>query len=150
MDSSIVQVFQQGSLSRLVQQVAGCDYQLASQLPVEIRVYEQTGACMAWHVDDVLFDPPQIEVIWTLSNTSDCQTKWKELANDTIQSVETDPNSVILLRAGGPLHCVTSLRRGQRIIVKCACVHKDATFREGLHTNQFESKKKNKRKKRKR
>ena len=109
------------------------EYQLSSHVPVEIRSYEKTGACMAWHVDDVLYEPAQIEIVWTLENTSDCKTLFK--AND-IESIETEPNSCLLLRAGGPEHCVTSLKRGRRIILKCVYVRKGATYR-GIMNGQF-------------
>jgi hypothetical protein len=148
-DSATFQAFQHGSLSRLVEKVAGSDYVLSPHIPVEIRVYEKTGACMAWHVDDVLYDPPQLEVVWTLENTSDCVTMWKQL-DGSVRSVETDRNSVLLLSAGGPSHCVTSLKRGQRTIVKCAYVQKGASYLEGVHVNQFGSSKRKKVRKQKR
>lgn len=138
-DSNTVQVFQEGSLCQWVRKVTGDPtMKLSTNLPVEVRSYEKTGANMAWHVDDVLYDPPQVEVVFTLENTSDCKTMWKEEDDKTLHVKETDPNSVILLQAGGPLHCVTSLKRGKRIIVKCAYVTADAVFREGIHANQFQ------------
>lgn len=131
-------IFQRGSLHRLLEKVTGQCYALSPHLPLEIRSYEKMGACMAWHVDDVLYNPPQIEFVWTLENTSDCQTMWKTV-NDKVELVETDVNSVILLQAGGPSHCVTSLKRGRRVILKSAYVLKDAVFQEGEHKNQFGS-----------
>jgi hypothetical protein len=148
-DSATFQAFQDGSLSRLVEQVAGSNYVLSPHIPVEIRVYEKAGACMAWHVDDVCYDPPQLEVVWTLENNSDCVTMWKE-SDGGVRSVETDRNSVLLLSAGGPSHCVTSLKRGQRTIVKCAYVQKGASYQEGVQTNQFGSSKGKKVRKQKR
>jgi hypothetical protein len=146
-DSATFQIFRDGSLSRLVEQMAGADYELSPHIPVEIRVYEKAGACMAWHVDDVLYDPPQLEVVWTLENSSDCLTMWKQ---PDVRSVETDRNSVLLLSAGGPSHCVTSLKQGQRTIVKCAYVQKGATYQEGAHKEQFGSTKRKKGRRQKR
>jgi hypothetical protein len=148
-DSATFQAFQHGSLSRLVEKVAGSDYVLSPHIPVEIRVYEKAGACMAWHCDDVLYDPPQLEVVWTLENTSDCVTLWEQ-SDGNVQSVETERNSVLLLSAGGPSHCVTSLKRGRRTIVKCAYVQKGASYLEGGQTNQFGSSKRKKVRKQKR
>jgi hypothetical protein len=152
-DSPALGIFRSGSLSRLVEQVSGQDdmndYELSLDIPVEIRVYEKTGACMAWHVDTVLYDPPQVELIWTLENTSDCVTMWKD-SDDNVRSVETDRNSAILLQAGGPSHCVTSLKRGRRTIVKCAFVQKGSIYQEGLHKDQFGPTQKKKGKRRKR
>jgi hypothetical protein len=91
---------------------------------------------MDWHVDDVLYDPPQVEVVWTLENTSDCTTIWISTGGKETM-VETDPNSVLLLQAGGVSHRVTSLKRGRRVIVKCAFCSKHAVFRQGEMVQQF-------------
>ena len=180
-DSKTVQILRHGSLQRLVQTTAVATtsshssfssqqqhnnnlfppaddedcYQLSVHVPVEIRSYERVGAGMTWHVDDALYDnPPQIEFVWTLENTSDCQTLWKSSSsssssdkkNGAIQSIETEPNAVLLLRAGenGPSHCVTSLQRGRRIILKGAFAATRATFREQDLAKQFGSGKKKK------
>jgi hypothetical protein len=110
-------------------------------------VYDKLGAGMDWHVDDVLYDPPQLEVVWTLENTSDCTTRWITGGKEAI--VETDPNSVLLLQAGGVSHRVTSLKRGRRTIVKCAFCSKHAVFRQDEMVKQFatSNKKKKQRKK---
>ena len=136
-ESRIHEIFATGSLHRLVEKTMGGRYELSNDLPLEIRSYEKKGASMAWHVDDVLYDPPQIEFVWTLENCSDCATMWKQ-QNNQVQSVETEGNSVILLQAGGPSHCVTSLKRGKRVILKSAFVEKGAVYAEGQHTNQFQ------------
>ena len=64
---------------------------------------------MDWHVDNVLYDPPQMEVVWTLENTLDCTTHWINTGGEEM-IVETDPNSVLLLRVGVVPHCVTPLK----------------------------------------
>lgn len=136
-NSDTVRILNDGSLCNLVRRVTGDDTMvLASHLPVQVRSYEKFGANMAWHEDDVLYDPPQVEAVLTLENTSDCVTMWKE-GEQVVHSKETDPNSVLLLQAGGPLHCVTSLKRGRRIIIKCAYVSSTATFRDGTYKDQF-------------
>jgi hypothetical protein len=127
--------------------------QLAPDIPVELRLYERFGSSMAWHHDDVLYDPPQFEVIFTLENTSDCRTMWKiqhhdedigggmSTMNDPSSSihneVETAINSILLLEAGpsGPIHCVTSLRRGRRLILKCAYIIKGSQYLFGSGSN---------------
>lgn len=147
-DSASYLIFQNGGLSRLVEQVAGPGYELSTRIPVEVRVYAKPGACMSWHSDDVLYDPPQLEVVWTLDNNSDCVTMWKQL-DESVRSVETDRNSVIILKAGGPEHCVKPLKHGKRTIVKCAFIHEGATYQEGMHKDQFGSTKKQKKGRRK-
>jgi hypothetical protein len=149
-ESETVRILREGSLGKLLQKVAGSEMELCSHLPVEIRTYEKTGAGMAWHEDDVLYDPPQVEAVITLENNSDCQTLWRK-PTGLIESKETDPNSVLLLKAGGPSHCVTSLKRGRRVILKCAYVANGSVFQDGVHKDQFgASKKKSKDRRKKR
>jgi hypothetical protein len=117
------------SIAKYINRIAGTTtsndrYVLAPDIPVEIRSYEKKHANMNWHVDDVLYQPiPQIEVIWTILNTSNCRTMWQmDDATATIHSIETDPNSILCLRAGRTPHCVTPLQYGKRIILKCAYI----------------------------
>lgn len=122
--------------------LASCDI-----VPVEIRVYQQKGAGMELHHDDVLFSPEQIEVVFTLENSSDCITKWEELeiekeeeeeggghvkTKTSWKHVETEANSAIILRAGpkGARHSVSSLKYGKRVIIKLVFVEQDAVFLE--------------------
>lgn len=140
-DSVVVALLENGNLHQLVERVTGKVCALSTQIPVEIRTYEREGAGMPWHVDDVLYDPPQIEVVWTLENDSDCKTLWKEVGSGKQHGIETEPNSVVLLAAGGASHCVTHLKYGKRIILKCAYIESGSVFREGVHTNQFDKKK---------
>jgi hypothetical protein len=95
---------------------------------------------MAWHVNDVLYSPPQREFVRTLENASDCVTMRKQL-DESVRSVETDRTFVLLLSGGGPAHCLTSLKRGQRTIVKCAHVQKGASYQEGFQMNRLGSSK---------
>jgi hypothetical protein len=103
-------------------------YVLAPDIPVEIRSYETRNANMNWHIDDVLYQPiPQIEIILTIINTSNCQTMWQlgtgtTTTSTTTNNIETEPNSILCLRAGVTSHCVTPLQYGKRIILKCAYI----------------------------
>jgi len=153
--NEIFRILEEGSIYKLVQRMANSSYgngiirkiKLADGLPVEVRVYETAGASMAWHRDDIMFDPPQLEVVFTLENNSDCATMWKVKANNAnknlskdnedIHSQETEPNSMLLLLAGGPDHCVTSLKRGRRVILKCAYVYSGAAYVGEENYSQF-------------
>jgi len=130
---------------------------LSNIVPVEIRIYEQKGAGMELHYDDVLFSPEQIEVVFTVENNSDCVTGWEELnSNEETKwkEVETEPNSAIILRAGpkGARHAVSALKSGKRIILKFVFVREGALFLDGAekHSKQFASFKGNRHKKAKR
>jgi hypothetical protein len=164
-DSPTVHMFQQGSLVNWINETTGqlhhphhfSTWQLRhEEVPVEIRSYEQSGAGMSWHTDDVLYTPhPQLEVVWTLENTSDCQTLYRTGQKDkssittAIESIQTENNSVLLVPAGGPEHCVTSLQRGKRIIVKGVYALQDCQLLPNAHVPQFH-KEKSKKKRRKR
>lgn len=143
--SDTIEVLEKGSMYKLVQRLVDDSQnkiELAREIPVEVRLYEKVGASMAWHQDDVMYDPPQLEVVFTVENNSNCATMWKkqvgdEKINDEIHSQETHPNSMILLLAGGPDHCVTSLKRGRRVILKCAYVYEGATYVGEEDYNKF-------------
>ena len=47
---------------------------LSDDVPLEYRVYTK-GSFMDWHKDDLLFDTPQYELVYTISNTSDSMTE---------------------------------------------------------------------------
>ena len=96
-----------------------------------MRIYEKNGAGMEWHSDDILYDPPQVEVVLTLENNSDCCTMWKA-ANQSIQSVQTTPNSGLVLKSGGVEHKVSPLRSGRRVILKLAFVKEGAVLLDDM------------------
>lgn len=118
-------------------------------IQMELRIYEKVGAGMEWHIDDILYNPSQIEVAITLENNSDCCTLWRP-HNGEIQSVQTAPNSGLLLKAGGVEHKVSSLRVGRRVILKLAFVREGAVMLEemAVHASHHNAKSKNKKQKR--
>ena len=142
--SETIRILEDGSIFKLAQRLADSSQngsgqrkiELAREIPVEMRLYEQVGASMAWHRDDIMYDPPQLELVFTVENNSDCVTMWKidptknaqNGSKEDIHSQETHPNSSLLLLAGGPEHCVTSLKRGKRVILKCAYVYEGAKY----------------------
>jgi hypothetical protein len=134
---------------------------LAPNIPIEVRVYEKVGAGMEWHVDDVLYCPRQVEIVLTLENTSDCCTMWRvpigeEKCDDAhcinginddkpfkmaattaaaafrVHSIQTAPNSILILESGGVEHKVTPLSYGKRTILKMAFVSKHAVMDESM------------------
>ena len=86
--------------------------------PLELRHYG-VGACMDWHTDDLLTTPAQLECIFTVENTADSFTQWRDPERG-FESMWTTPNSMLVVRAGadGPQHRVTPVRRGGRTILK--------------------------------
>lgn len=88
----------------------------ASDFPVEIRRYPLHSS-MGWHCDEALYEIPQIEAVFTIENTSDSETQW-ERQGGAIVSRSMQPNSLLLIKAEGPKHCVTPVTRGDRVIAK--------------------------------
>ena len=89
---------------------------------------------MAWHRDEVLFAVPQLELVLTLRNSSDSCTEWID-SDGQLCRAETEANSLLAVRAGGALHRVTPVRRGERDIVKVVFAFSDkrtAAFDEYL------------------
>ncbi|KAK1737735.1 hypothetical protein QTG54_011507 [Skeletonema marinoi] len=158
---------------------------LSPDIPIEIRIYEKAKAGMEWHVDDVIYqNTKQIEVVFTLENTSDCCTMWRphdqpilaaisttttsqqddsitsgrkqeNINNFRVESVQTTPNSAILIKAGSVEHKVSSLSYGRRVILKMAFVREGALMSDEMrnhvsHHNGSGSVGKRKRRKKKR
>jgi len=87
-----------------------------SYIPTEYRLYNKSQG-MNWHSDVLLYEIPQYECVYTLSNDSDSTTDyidhWKMK-----HKVWTKPNSLMIVRADGYLHGVNPVNKGKREIVK--------------------------------
>lgn len=127
------------SVAQYVARLTGVPKLEPSDFPAEMRHYG-SGAQMGWHRDDMLYDPPQTEVIFTIDNSADCFTEWF-CANGERDCAWSEPNSVLLVRAGsdGPSHRVTPVKRGERTIVKLV-FHEPAASKTPnfyVHINSF-------------
>ena len=71
---------------------------------------------MKWHRDTMLIGR-QYECVYTLTNTSDSVTKWRDFIGNE-HPVRPEPNSLIVVQAGGVEHAVTPVTIGERTIVK--------------------------------
>ncbi|CAG9465559.1 unnamed protein product [Pedinophyceae sp. YPF-701] len=97
-----------------------------SAFPAEVRRYP-VGAQMQWHVDELMYEEPQVELVLTVANSSDSLTEWRE-PDGAVESHRTEPNSVLALVAGGASHRVTPVRRGDRTIIKTVLTSTDRTL----------------------
>lgn len=91
--------------------VPGADY-----VPIEYRMYPPGCQGMKWHRDTKLVGR-QYECVYTLTNTSDSVTLWRDFIGRE-HSVRAEPNSLIVVQAGGVEHAVTPVTTGERTIVK--------------------------------
>ena len=80
---------------------------------------------MHWHCDMPLYQEPQYECVYTLSNTTDSTTQWKKYTTsclkgeeEIIKEVSTKANSLILVKADAVEHQVTPVTYGDRYILK--------------------------------
>lgn len=86
------------------------------QIPVEYRKYV-VGSYMNWHKDTIMLnDQLQYECVITITNTSDSETLMDKGLYTS--SIETKPNSLLIVRAQGVMHKVTKLTQGERTIIK--------------------------------
>jgi hypothetical protein len=92
-------------------------------VPIEYRKYPSGSQGMKWH-HDVQLIGRQYECVYTLTNTSDSQTKWRDLLGKE-HAIWAEPNSLIVVQAGGVEHAVTPVTSGERTIVKFIFCHKD-------------------------
>jgi len=88
-----------------------------SDFPIEYRIYPTKSPGMRCHTDTLLYDLPQYEVVLTISNSSDSFTNWYSYNNDE-HKIYTKPNSLLLVKAKGNIHCVSPINKGKRSIIK--------------------------------
>jgi hypothetical protein len=88
----------------------------AHLVPIEYRKYQVGGGGMKWHRDVSLIGR-QYECVYTLTNTSDSQTVWRDWLGRQ-HPVWAEPNSLIVVQARGVMHGVSPVTIGERTIVK--------------------------------
>ena len=88
-----------------------------SDFPIEFRIYPEGSSGMKCHKDTLLYDKPQYEMVYTIENKSDSYTNrysyfgWNN-------KIYTKPNSLIIVKAQGNIHCVSPVNKGFRKILK--------------------------------
>lgn len=88
-----------------------------SEFPIEHRFYPDDSEGMKWHKDTLLYDKPQYEAIFTITNESQSKTQWKD-KNGNLKGIWTKPNSLLVVKAQGYEHHVTPPIIGEREILK--------------------------------
>ena len=87
-----------------------------SNIPIEYRIYNKSQG-MRWHSDILLYDKPQYECVYTISNNSDSTTDYIDHWGIK-HKVWTKPNSLMIVRANGYKHGVNPVNKGRREIIK--------------------------------
>ena len=101
-----------------IRRVTGKPLEPCLTIPVEYRKYLE-GSHMPWHSDiKMLKRQYQYECVITIHNTSDSITQVHNLLY--IKDIHSEPNSLMITRAHGPVHKVTPVTCGERSIIKFA------------------------------
>ena len=95
-----------------------------SEFPIEHRFYPKDSPGMDWHKDLLMYQKPQYEAIFTIRNESNSLTEWKD-SNNKIHKLWTEPNSILIVKAQGYEHHVTSPEIGEREILKLIYTQSD-------------------------
>ena len=87
---------------------------LATNFPIEYRKYGK-GSFMDTHRDTQIYKIPQYECLLTISNTTDSVTNF--FTRKTV-SIQSTPNSLVILKANGVKHNVDLTTYGHRYFLK--------------------------------
>jgi hypothetical protein len=121
-DSIIYDIFYSDRFINFLNNKLNMKLKPSKLLPIDYRIYE-LGGRMKWHRDVVIAENkkcPQIEIVFTLENSSDSQTIWKEEDTDIIHKIRTEPNSILITQGNSAYHKVLPVTTGQRHIIKIA------------------------------
>ena len=87
-----------------------------SNIPCEYRTYNISNS-MKWHKDIQLYEKPQYECVYTISNNSDSTTDYVDQWGFK-RKLWTEPNSLIIFKSNGFYHGVNPVTKGKREIIK--------------------------------
>ena len=90
---------------------------LANNFPIEYRKYVK-GSFMNKHKDHLIYKIPQYECILTLSNSTDSYTILEPQGKADNKKIKSKPNSLIIVKAQGIEHEVTTVNQGERYFLK--------------------------------
>jgi hypothetical protein len=90
---------------------------LARNFPIEYRKYEK-GSFMKRHSDTLIYRIPQYECVYTLFNQSDTKTVFYDKGGNVMETIQSEPNSLMILRANGVEHEVLPVTKGERFFLK--------------------------------
>lgn len=105
-----------------------------SDFPIEVREYGRNSKGMGCHPDLQMYAVPRkdLEFAVTVDNDSTCKVTFYD-ANNKVHTVETTPNSVMMVRVNAATHCVSPTHGGTRTILKFIYVGDYRKSREFWH-----------------
>lgn len=123
-DQEIYDIFYSDKYMNKLKDLLKNDKIFRSDFPIEHRIYPVGSKGMKWHRDTLLYDLPQYEGVFTIRNESDSETQWID-ENNQKNSIWTEPNSLLIVKAHGFNHHVTSVLKGEREILKLIYTQSD-------------------------
>ena len=109
-------IYNNSKLKKLIKKIYNKEYKLIPSYPIEYRIYDNKSEGMMWHKDASLFNPDCLEVVLTLDNSSDSKFHWIE--NDQDKNINTNNNTLVIVKPNTILHMVSPLNYGTRRILK--------------------------------
>lgn len=105
--------------------------------PLEYREYQPHSDGMGWHRDLQMYEPAQVEMVYTVFN-DDALTRfeWKT-REGTVQSMRPQAGDLVMVRPNGPLHRVTRMGSGTRGIIKWVGYPPGATALMAKHREKW-------------
>jgi len=123
-DENIDSIFYSNDCINRISNIVGNNAIYKSNFPIEYRIYPHKSPGMKCHKDTLLYDKPQYEVVYTIDNDSDSYTTWYDYHGNK-HNIYTKPNSLLIVKADGNLHCVSELNKGTRSILKLIYTQSD-------------------------
>lgn len=80
---------------------AGFAVRSAYKMSITEDAWARSNGPLHRHVDDCLYTQPQYELVYTLDNTSDSRTEFRDAAG-TVHSLWAEPNSLLIIRCAPP------------------------------------------------
>ena len=102
--------------------------------PIEYRIYNTGSSGMDWHKDISMFSPDALEIVLTLTNSSD--SFFEYIDNNVINKIYPEPNTLMIIQPNTITHQVTPLTKGSRSILKFI-VNKSNSIKKMSYWNQI-------------
>lgn len=120
-DSLLYHIFHGQSFIDKLNAILGIKLEPSPIRTLEYRTYD-IGGHMEWHVDARVTtkQSAQIEVVYTIENTSDSTIVWRENDRNIEHTIMTTPNSVSITQGDSVFHKVTPVTYGKRSIIKAS------------------------------
>ena len=114
-DRLVTHVFEK--FRRIFHQIHGYSL-LPGSFPLEYREYQPRSKGMDWHRDLQMYQPAQVEMVYTVFNDDrSTRFQWKD-RRGTVHTMKPRAGDLVMVKPKGPFHRVTPMGEGKRGIIK--------------------------------